>query len=502
MSSTSTPRMRVGIIGLFHESNTFIPEPTTLSHYRAGTLLHGEDIRKHYGRAHHEISGFFQGLEAGQIDAVPILFAHTAPWGKVDDATRETLWQWVEEGLQEAGHLDGILAAPHGAAVNDSHPDMDGWWLSKLRKRVGAKTPIIATMDPHVNLSATMVQACDALVAYRENPHLDQRQRGIEAAHLMTRTLHAEIQPVTAGAFPPIAINIERQLTSAEPMLSIHRELEKVRALPGVLSASVSLGFPYADIPDMGSGFVVVTDNQPELAQKLADELAQWLIVHRERFRGEMISPEEALDKVEASAKPVGLLDMGDNTGAGAPGDSTVLARLCLDSARWKTLFYVPDLESVQRAVEAGVGASVKLRIGGKLPMTPAPPLEIAATVVSLHDGKFTETQPRHGGKIGGNMGTCAVVKTDQNLTVLLMSRRTGVNSSPQPLISCGLNPGDYDILIIKGVHGPVGGYLNVCPTLIRVNTPGVSSADMSTLPFQHRRRPLFPFEDISQEEL
>lgn len=492
----SNQKQRVGIIGIFHESNTFIPEPTTLEHYKRTTYLFGEEIREKYGNAHHEITGFIQVLDEEKFEAVPIIFVHTAPWGKVTDDTLDAIWAMVLEGLDKVGPLDGILAAPHGAAVNESRHDMDGWWLTELRKRVGQQTPIIATMDPHVNFSPLMLSACDGLIAYRENPHLDQKQRGIEAARLMGRTLRGEIKPVARGAFPPIAINIERQLTFAEPMLSAHRELDKTRALPGVLSASITLGFPYADVPDMGSAFVVVTDNDPELAQREADRLAAWLLENRELYRGVMISPEEAFGKIDGSEKPVGLLDMGDNMGGGAPADSTVLLHLFQNSGKYQALACVADAESVQQCLKAGVGAKLRLKIGGKLPMSPAPSVEAEVTVISFHDGKYVETQPRHGGKTGGNMGQCAVVKTDQNLTVLLTTNRSGP-ASAQPLYSCGLDPKDYDAIVIKGVHAPVGAYAEICPTLIRVNTPGVTTADMGSLTYHHRRKPLFPFEEI-----
>ncbi len=497
--STHHCKFRVGIIGIYHESNTFIPEPTTLEHYRNQIFLLGEEVRSHYGNAHHEITGFFETLAQAEIEAVPIIFAHAAPWGKVTDEALDGIWQIVMDRLDEAGPLDGILAAPHGAGVNESRPDMAGWWLGELRQRIGA-TPIIATMDPHVNLSPAMVAACDGLIAYRENPHLDQRQRGIEAAQLMVRTLNKEIHPVAAGAFPPLAINIERQLTFAEPMLSVKAELEAVRALPGVLSASVALGFPYADIADMGSAFVVVTDDDPDLAQAQADRLATWLLKNRERFRGDMISPEDAMARVVSAPKPVGLLDMGDNMGGGGSSDSTILARLCHESTGLRTLFYVPDQECVEAAYAAGVGARLTMKIGGKLPMTPAPPIETEVTVVSFHDGHYTETKPRHGGKTGGEMGRVAVVRADSGLTIMLMSKRGGPNFTAQPIMACNLRPADFDVIIIKGVHAPVGAYAELCPTLIRVNTLGVTCADMETLTYHHRRQPLFPFEDVAAE--
>lgn len=495
-------KKRVGIVGIYHESNTFIPNPTTFEQFQEGLFLHGSEISKRYHDAHHEMSGFLQTLDKAGIEAVPIFFTQTYPWGKVTDDALDAIWKIVAEGLEAAGPLDGILAAPHGAGVSESRPDMDGWWLGEIRKIIGPNIPMIATMDPHVNLSAAMVAACDALISYRQNPHLDMRQRGEEAAGLMVRTLRGEIRPTMAATFPAIAMNIERQLTFAEPQLSVQRQLDAVRSLPGVLTASLALGFPYADIADMGTAFVVVTDNQPDLAREKADSLALWLIENRELFRGEMISPEEAVARIADSPKPVGLLDMGDNAGGGAPGDSTVLVRLCQEAGPFKTLFYVPDAESVALATQAGIGARVQLKVGGKMPMTPAAPLEIEATVVSFHNGKYTETQPRHGGQTSGDMGPTAIVKMDDGLTVMLMSRRGGPNASIQPFYACALDPSDFDVIVIKGVHAPVGAYADVCSTLIRVNTPGVTSADMDSLNYLNRRKPLFPFEDPFAKEL
>ncbi len=490
------PKLRVGILGLYHESNTFIPAPTTLELFRQSGILHGEEIRTRYGQAHHEITGLFQGLAEADVEAVPVFFSFASAWGKVSDEALDTMWKLACDGLDRAGKLDGILAVPHGAAVNESRLDMDGWWLGELRKCVGPATPIIATLDPHANISPAMAAACQAIVTYRQNPHLDQRETGLAAAQLMVRTLREEIHPVCAASFPPVVINIERQLTSVEPMLGVQRELEKVRQTPGILSASVAMGFPYADVPEMGSAFIVVADNDPALAREQAEKLGAWLVQNREQFRGELISPADALALVKDSPKPVGLLDMGDNMGGGATSDSTFLAQLCEDLGQFRTFVCLADAESVQLAQKAGLGARLRLKAGGKLPMTPTPPLEIDATVISLHEGKYTETKPRHGGKTSGDMGPTAIVRSDRGLTVMLTTIRTAPFSL-QPLLSCGIRPEDFDAIIIKGVHAPIGAYAEVCPTLVRVNTPGMTTADMESLSYHHRRKPLFPFEEI-----
>jgi microcystin degradation protein MlrC len=261
-------KFRVGILGIFHESNTFYPSKTTFESFKGGRGFQtGEEIRASYRGGLHQVSGFFEVLESEGIEPVPLFLTGAGPTGIIKKGTLQKLWGLAEERLTAAGPLDGILAAPHGAAAAEDHADADGWWLTKLREAVGPGKPIIATLDPHVNLSQKMIRACNAFVAFKQNPHIDQKETGIEAARLMARTLRGEIRPVQAATLPPIAINIERQLTFEGPCNEIQQQLNLVRAVPGVLSASLALGYQYADVKKMGSGFIVVTDNQPILAE-------------------------------------------------------------------------------------------------------------------------------------------------------------------------------------------------------------------------------------------
>src|SRR3569833_2973273 len=120
-----------------------------------------------------------------RIEAVPVIAAFTMPSGTITAEAADELLALLGRELERAGELDGWLVAPHGAAVAANYPDFDGQWLSVVRRHAGPKAPVIGTLDAHANVSERMVAACDALVAYRSNPHLDQRDRGIEAGRLM-----------------------------------------------------------------------------------------------------------------------------------------------------------------------------------------------------------------------------------------------------------------------------------------------------------------------------
>src|SRR5438128_1782793 len=269
------PPVRVGIVALLQESNTFLTGVTTLAHFEQDTLIDGDELRRRLGDAHHEIGGFFQGLTEAKLDAVPIFAARALPYGMVEAEAFAELLRRMPAALDRAGPLDGLLVAPHGATVSEQYPDADGHWLSRLRQRFGAGFPIIGTLDLHANLSPLMVESCDALIASRTNPHLDQRQRGIDAAKLMARTLRGEVWPTMAAAFPPLAVNIERQLTAEPPCKPLYDQADALLREPGVLSNSLLLGFPYADVAEMGSAAIAVTDNDPPRAQQLVNDLAR-----------------------------------------------------------------------------------------------------------------------------------------------------------------------------------------------------------------------------------
>jgi microcystin degradation protein MlrC len=481
---------RVGIVALLHESNTFIGKPTTLDQFARDLLVEGEAVREKLGESLHEVGGFFRGLSQEKIEAVPIFAARALPYGTIATDAADELVRRLLAALDRAGKLDGLLVAPHGAAVAEAYPDFDGHWLNLVRERVGA-IPIIGTLDLHANLSPKMVAVCDALIAYRTNPHLDQLERGVEAATLMARTLRNEVRPTMAAAFPPLAVNIERQ-ASTEPHWRPLMEFQANQK--DIISSSLVYGFPYSDVPEVGSTVIAVTNNDRALAQRRANELANEWWKRRADFAGELISVTDAVDRAAKLDGPVCLLDMGDNVGGGSPADSTILAHELHRRKLGPSLVVLFDPDSVGRVESHSIGDRVRLAMGGKTDDRHGTPLEATVELLSRNNGRFEETEVRHGGIRLFDQGRTAVVRTESGLTVVLTSRRMAPFSMNQ-ITSCGLDPKSFHILVAKGVHAPVAAYAPVCKHLIRVNTPGTTTADMRTLEYQHRRRPLYPFE-------
>jgi microcystin degradation protein MlrC len=486
--------MRVGVIALMHESNTFIQVTTTLADFEADLLLEGEAVREKLSDAHHEVGGFFEGLKSAGIDAVPIFAARALPYGPIAAEAATTLVARMLRALDGAGRLDGLLVAPHGAAVAEKEPDFDGHWLTLAARQVGTGVPVIGTLDLHANVSPRMVQACDALIAYRQNPHLDQRARGREAADLMARFLAGDVWPVMAASYPPLAVNILQQATAESPCRELCARADAFRARPGVLSVSLVLGFPYADVREMGASVLVVTDGDRTAASRHAAELAGEWWLRRSDFDAKPIDPASAVRRAAEIDGPVCLLDTGDNVGGGSPGDGTVLAHELRRQKVGAAFVCLTDADAVRQAAAVGDNARIRLQVGGKHDNRHGEPFAAEFFVRGLFGGRFTESEPRHGGMTAFDQGPTAVLEADERLTVMVTTRRM-VPFSLKQLTSCGLRPDAFQVLVAKGVHAPAAAYGPVCKHLIRVGTPGVTAVDLSAFNYRHRRSPMFPFE-------
>ncbi|MCA9074568.1 MAG: M81 family metallopeptidase [Planctomycetaceae bacterium] len=487
--------MRIGIIALLQETNTFISEPTTIDHFVENLIVFGDDVQTHFAGTDHEVGGFFEKLEETDHEVVPLFAARALPFGTVTDETYAALLDELLRELRGAGTLDGLLVAPHGATVSKTVRDVDGDWLTKVREIVGPDVPIISTADPHGNLSPKMIAAVDAITAYRTNPHIDQRARGIEAADRLLRTLAGEIRPVTAAVFPPLFINIDKQCSEEEPCHSLLELAAEMRSRPGVLSTSLFLGFPYADVPEMGSAFAVVTDGDRDLAQQLANEFAAVMWERRHEFVADLIDVESAVQQaIDAPESPVLLLDMGDNVGGGSAADGTALVHE-LHRQKVNAFICLNDPQAVYYAEKAGIGNYVQLSVGGTTDNLHGEPFTAKFIIHDVTDGQFEEPEARHGGMRHFDQGRTAIVIADTGLTVMLTSRRM-VPFSLHQLTDFGIDPSSFKVIVAKGVNAPIAAYAPVCPKLIRVNTPGATTADVMSLEYHHRRRPMFPFED------
>jgi len=476
----------VGILGFLHESNTFLPSVTTWEDFASTSMTEGQSLLERWTDTHHELGGMIAGCVEHDLEAVPGFATFAVPSGTIEGDAFDRISNALVQAIDPT-RVDGLLVALHGATVSAEYPDADGEILRRLRARFGATFPIVVTLDLHANVSEAMVGHATVITAYRSNPHLDQRERGLEAASILARLLSGEIQyPAMALEAPPMSIPISAQNTRELPCRALYDCLDEVLAWPGIVTASVCLGFYYADVVEMGTSFLAVADNgDADLARRAAKYLSDWAWSRRDEFVPELPSPEAAVAEALAHPrKPVALMDVGDNVGGGSSASSTMLFEECVRQDAAKVLVIVYDPSAVDTCVRAGVRQSVDLPLFGPV------------RVRTLSDGLFTETQVRHGGWTHCDQGVTAVVETPApgNHIIVLTSRRMAPMSLEQ-ILSLGIHPERMNILIVKGVIAPQAAYRPVAERIILVDTPGPTANDPRSFTYRHRRTPFFPIE-------
>ncbi|MEZ4657102.1 MAG: M81 family metallopeptidase [Caldilineaceae bacterium] len=485
--------MNIAIAGIMHESNTFAADPTPLESFR---IQRGQAIIDHYRPTFHEIAGYIAGADEYDFDLTPLLAADATPAGPLTSHAYETLVGELLTGLERArasaNPPDGLLLALHGAMVAEGFPQADGETVRRVRALMGPDFPIVVTHDYHGNVPEQLVQDATALIIYKTCPHIDQPERGLQAAELLARTIRGEVHPVCAIAKPNVLFNIMFHNTSAGPMQPLMDAAIALESQPGILATSIAAGYQYADVPAMGPSIVVVSDGDVELAQREADRLGQLMWARRDEL---MPTAPDAADAVrqamQSTQTPVALFELGDNVGGGSAGDATIiLQELIAQKANgWVVTIYDP--ESVQHCLAAGIGASVSLR-GRQARQSAWPTLHIDDRVRTLHDGTYEETERRHGGGRYFNQGLTAVVEVNrhgpgQGGLLVLNSRRITPFSIHQ--ITCvGIQPPQQRILVAKGAVAPRAAYEPVSARIIEVDTAGATAINRPAAEYRLKR--------------
>ena len=481
----------LAIGGIMHESNTFSETPTD---FAAFSQTYSRNIIELWGEAHHELGGFIQGATEYGYTAHPTMMTSATPAGRVTDDAFDRLTNMLIQHLRAAPKHEGILLALHGAMVAESYPDGDGEVLRRLREAFGQDLPIVVTLDQHTNVSEQMVAESTAIVIYKTTPHIDQRQRGLQAAQLMMQILEDGVIPTQALAKPPMLLNILYHVTSTEPMLSILNAAKELEQDPNVLAANIALGYPYADVHEAGPSSVVVTDNNPRLAQEKANRLSDMLWGMRGQLTLDLPDAAQAVQQaIKGEKHPIILVEMGDNIGGGSPGDSTFILSELVQQGASGYVVVVHDPEGVQSCIQAGVDGAVSLQVGGKADNLHGDPVSISGKVRLIHDGQYIETEPRHGGQRYHNQGLTAVIAVGDSLIVLTSRRQTPF--SLQQLYSLGIDPKSMRMIVVKAAVAYRAAYEPIAGEIIEVDTPGLTAVNPLHFEYHDVRRPLFPLD-------
>jgi Metallopeptidase family M81 len=183
---------RIAILGPHLEASAFAP-PTTRDDFERQCWEEGEAITRLAREVSHlpsELPGSYARMDAtGPWTPVPVLVASAPPGGPIEQALFLDFCDRVRNGLAAALPVDALYVPSHGASSATGDEDSDGTLLAMARQIVGPAMPIVVSHDLHCNVSERLVQACDALVVYRTNPHVDVRERAAESADLLREIL-------------------------------------------------------------------------------------------------------------------------------------------------------------------------------------------------------------------------------------------------------------------------------------------------------------------------
>jgi len=372
--------------------------------------------------------------------------------------------------------------------VADGYDDCEGDLLGRVRAIVGPGVVVGAELDPHHHLSAAMVEHADLLIAFKEYPHTDVLERAFELVDLCEAQVQGRIHPVPAVADCGMITVIH---TTRQPARGFVDRMMSLEGRGGILSITLTHGFPWGDTADMGTKLLVYANGDRRVAERLARQLADELFAMREALAPPLLSVDEAIDRALAlTAGPVVIADGADNAGGGAASDSTfILRRLVERGIAGAALGPLWDPGAVRIAFEAGVGATLPMRLGGKVGPLSGAPLDADCTVLALQremvmSGLSGTPTP---------MGDCALVRAGAVEVVLNTLRNQAIGTDLFTQLGCAL--ATRRVVVVKSSQHFHADFAKVASQVLYAAAPGVVTQDLRQLPYRKLRWPRWPLE-------
>jgi microcystin degradation protein MlrC len=474
--------MKIHIAGIATETNTFASTPTGRA---AWEVDHGDGRTAEAQRWH----GAGRRLAARDGHEVHFgLLASAQPGGITTRAAYETLRDELLTRLQAALPVDAVLLVLHGAMVADGYPDAEGDLIQQVRALVGSHVPIGVELDLHCHFTAQMQREADVLIAYKEYPHTDIIERFEELWALTLATAQGRVKPVTA-------VHDCRMVgfwhTTREPMRSFVARMKTLEQQPGVLSVSFGHGFPWGDVPEAGAKVWVVTDGDEALAAQIARDLGQdiWTLRHQTPARQSSIA--QAMDRLAAHAgeRPLVLADIADNAGGGAGSDATFILQALVERGIGQVaLAPFWDLGALQVCSEAGVGARLSLRVGGKLGPLSGDPVDLQVTVRALVEEHWQTGLSGHPAPCGRS----AWVSTDNGIHLVLISLRQQALGT-ELFTGLGIDLTALRGIVVKSSQHFHASFAPLASEVLYVESPGLLDTDFAHLPYRQRSLNYWP---------
>ncbi len=495
---------RIAIGGFQHETNTFAPSRADYAAFEAGGgwpgVQYGERIFGAVEGANIPAAGAIRALRKRGHSLVGTAWAAASPSAHVTAEAFERIAAKLVENLKAAGPLDGVYLDLHGAMVVETYDDGEGELLRRVREALGARVPVVASLDLHANVTRAMVALADALVAYRTYPHVDMADTGARAALALDRILKSGERPAKAFHALDFLTGLPSQCSFIEPCKSLYSHLEQLeRETDAVLSFTP--GFPMADFAECGMavfGYGFDSTSVQASVARLRDAVA----VSEKDFAMELHAAQAAVQRARAVGEPgspVVLADTQDNPGAGGNGDTTGILRALIEqNARDAVAGLLIDPASARRAHEAGLNSNLAFSLGGTSGIAGDAPLAGEFTVERLGDGRFTCTGPMFRG-FHMTLGPMALLRSRSasGVRVVLASRKCQA-ADQEMFRHVGVEPRASRILALKSSVHFRADFEPLAKEVLVVKSPGPALADPAEFRWKKLRqgvrlRPLGP---------
>ncbi|MGI9372038.1 MAG: M81 family metallopeptidase [Hyphomicrobiales bacterium] len=483
---------------IMHESNTFNHIATTKIDFESRYWLTGNEIPERLKDTNTEIWGVLEQASAWGWRVTHPFAASASPSGPMAADDWHEVKQQILSPLKAGESFDAVFLVLHGAMVTKTSLDPEGDLLEEVRALVGPDMPIVVTLDMHANVSQRMVAHSTLMMAYRTYPHVDQYERAQHVVSLLKRILDEGLNVTQHFARKPMMDAADHGQTGKKPMQKLLAVADEIEKRPGILCASVQIGFPWADVAEIGPSVLVAgLEDHSGLCKLAADELLDAVWESRNETQLDFATPDEAMVKARVGTdndKPLILADFADNPAGGAYGDSPNLLRTMLESGLQNAAFAtICDPQSVALTIKAGVGNKVRLSLGGKHVPDLTPPLGIEAKVLRITNGNYVCDGPMWQG-VAFSMGPTTVLRCG-DIDVIVSSVPVAVMDL-QVFISSGIDPRTKTAIGLKSRNHFKAAYTPIARDTLLVDAGGIASMKLASLPYKNIPRPIWPLDE------
>jgi microcystin degradation protein MlrC len=487
--------LNVLIAECMQEISSFNPVP---SEYENFAVHRGNSLLDAHRGNNTSIGGLLSVYEtmADDIRLIPTYSATAGSAGLLSRKGFERLSrEFVEAVKAGAKGIDGVYVSLHGAMGADGELDPEGYLLERVREIVGPKVPIVITLDLHGILTERMLRQIDGLTIYHTYPHVDFADTGERAARLLLKLLKDGAKPVISRVVVPALVRGDELITETGVYGGVIRQAQKLEREGTALAAGFMIGNPFTDVPELCCQAVVVTDGNAAGAESEAVRLAKSFWPDRAIMQGRLVSLDDAIAKAKTLAGPVIFTDAADATSSGATGDSNAILRGLVE-AKYDRRVLLPmvDPPAVAAAFRAGVGATIKVALGGALDNR-FKPLEMNVTVDMLTRGRgVLETMGKP-----LDAGPSALLLSD-NYTIVAMSKSVSLFDRAM-FYAHGQDPKRFDLIVVKSPHCEPHMFVAWAERNFNVDAPGATSANVRALGHTICKRPIYPLDSETKFE-